>query len=190
MKLLKEIFRDQGLNLAGRTLVRESAKAIINQGRQLLMVFSTHEGGYKFPGGRVEAGETYEQTLAREIAEECGADMVKVTGEFGMVTEYKVPFELGYDVFKMVSRYYLCQIQDGSGELHLDDYEEELGYRPQWVDLDDAIQVNSQLSSLTGKVIPGWVVREAYVLELVKRFFDGPQINCPRVPAQPAGDPL
>ena len=70
MKLIFEISRDQGLNLEGRTLERESAKGIILRAHKLLLVYSSFGGGYKFPGGGVRPGETDEETLAREIREE------------------------------------------------------------------------------------------------------------------------
>jgi len=170
MKLIYEIFRDQGLNLEGRTLERESAKAIIWRGGKLLLVYSSSRGAYKFPGGGVQLGETYEETLAREIREECGARLDQILGEFGMVIEYKRPFEPEYEVIKMISRYYLCRVGDGLGQLCLDDYEQELGYCPQWVDINDAIQANHRLSNLPGADIPGWVVREMYILEKVKQL--------------------
>jgi 8-oxo-dGTP diphosphatase len=173
MEILTEIYRDQGLNLAGRTLERASAKAIIQKGGKLLLIHSLHIGGYKFPGGGVDGDETDEQTLAREIREECGTELLRIDREFGQVVEYKRPFEPEYDVFKMISRYYLCQVEDGLGELRLDDYEQELGYCPQWVNIDIAIQANHRLSTRAGAVIPGWIVRESYVLEQVKQNFFG-----------------
>jgi 8-oxo-dGTP pyrophosphatase MutT (NUDIX family) len=167
MKLLKEIFRDPGLNLSGRTLERRSAKAIIRQGRRLLMIYSASGGGYKFPGGGVEAGETDEETLAREIREECGVHLMRVEGEFGQVAEYKRPFEADCEVFKLISRYYLCQVQAGEGELRLEAYEQELGYRPRWVEVEQAIQTNRGLLASGSADVPGWVGRETYVLEQV-----------------------
>lgn len=167
MKLLKEIFHDQGLNLEGRNLAREAVKGIIRQGSKLLMIHCANGGGYKFPGGGVDAGEADEQTLAREIREECGARLLQVDGEFGQVVEYKRPFELEQDVFKMISRYYLCQVEDGVGELRMDTYEQELGFRPVWVDIDDALGTNRKLLRSRHADVPTWINRETFILEQV-----------------------
>jgi 8-oxo-dGTP pyrophosphatase MutT (NUDIX family) len=189
MELIYEIFRDQGLDLEGRTLERESAKGIILRGHKLLLVYSSFGGGYKFPGGGVRPGETDEETLAREIQEECGARLDQILGEFGMVIEYKRPFETEYEVFKMISRYYICRVDNGSGQLCLDDYEQELGYQPRWVDIKDAVQANRRLSNSAGANVPDWIAREAYVLELLKQHLENSGFIFPPVLAPPASDP-
>jgi len=189
MKKLIEIHRDKGLNLTGRTLERESAKAIIWRGGKLLLVNSSIRDGYKFPGGGVKPGESFEETLTREILEECGARLLHILGEFGIVIENKLPFEPEYEVFKMTSRYYLCQVGDGLGEQCLDDYEQELGYRPQWVDIEYAIQTNRWLSSQTEANVPGWLVRETYILELVRQQVISSGFFTPDAPAPPVSDP-
>jgi 8-oxo-dGTP diphosphatase len=173
MKLLKEIYRNDNLNLGGRTLVRESARAIILRGHELLLVYASLEGGYKFPGGGVEPGETHDETLAREIQEECGARLSQILREYGMVIEYKLPFEPEFDVFKMISRYYVCQVTECLVEPRLDDYERQLGYCPQWVPVQDAIHANHRLSSLAGGDVPGWIVRETYILNLIGDQLEG-----------------
>lgn len=57
--------------------------AVIRRGGRILVVRKApgtrHAGGWEFPGGKVEPGETPEQCLVREIAEELGID-VRVTG--------------------------------------------------------------------------------------------------------------
>jgi 8-oxo-dGTP pyrophosphatase MutT (NUDIX family) len=168
MKLLMKIFHDEGLNLEGPVLKRDAVKGIIREGCKLLMIYGANGGGYKFPGGGVAEGETDEQALAREIREECGRRLLRVEGEFGQVVEYKRPFEAEYAVFKMISRYYVCQVDNEMGELRLDAYEQELGFHPVWVELGDAIQVNRVLLSSGGAEAPDWIRREAYVIEQVK----------------------
>ena len=73
MKLLKKIVRTQGINFEGETIYREAVRGIILNGKKLLMIYSSKDGDYKFPGGGVELGETYEETLVREVKEESGA---------------------------------------------------------------------------------------------------------------------
>ena len=171
MILLKEFFHDEGLNLAGRTLERASAKAIIWDGRRLLMIYSAQGGGYKFPGGGVDGAESDQQTLAREIEEECGARLVRIAGEFGQVVEYKRPFDPGYAVFKMISRYYLCQVEAGAGVLRLDDYEAALGFRPVWVEIDDALVANNALLHAPEGKVSSWLAREILILGLLQERF-------------------
>ena len=52
---------------AGRTIDRIAVRAVIEYEGLLLMVHSSVNGDYKFPGGSVDDGESYEETLLREI---------------------------------------------------------------------------------------------------------------------------
>ena len=166
MKTLTEIHRSRGINVHGRTIHRTAVRAVILRGRDLLMVYSSSVGDYKFPGGGVENGESHEQALARELREECGASLLSVDGELGAVIEYAIPMEAEYDVFKMISHYYFCQAGDGFGVQNLDDYEKDLGFKPVWINVDDAISTNK--SQITSDNIPDWLQREIYVLEYIK----------------------
>jgi 8-oxo-dGTP pyrophosphatase MutT (NUDIX family) len=169
LRLLKEIYRKDNLNLSGRTIYREAVRGIIRKGNKLLMVYSSKDGDYKFPGGGVNTGETYEEALMREIREECGAMVTCIRSEFGMVIEYAKPKEPEYDVFKMASRYYLCDIDPVLRDQILDDYEEKLGFKPVWIDIDSAIEANKKLIESERHDIPGWTRRELFVLELLKK---------------------
>lgn len=169
MRLLKEIFRKDNLNLSGRAISREAVRGIIRQENRLLMVHSSKDGDYKFPGGGVDAGETCEEALVREIREECGARVTSICSEFGMVIEYDKPKEPGYDVFKMTSRYYICSIDPVLGDQSLDEYEEKLGFEPVWIDIDSAINANKTVIDTKKHDAPRWTQRELYVLELLKK---------------------
>lgn len=169
MKLLKEIMRKQGVNTVGRTISREAVRGVILKGKSLLLVYSTNVGDYKFPGGGVDEGESYEYALVREIKEECGADVLSIIGELGKVIEYDMPVEADYDVFKRISYYYMCDVDSNFGRQSLDDYEKALGLIPVWVDIDMAIKENKVL--METDPCPGWVQRETYVLEYIKERF-------------------
>jgi 8-oxo-dGTP pyrophosphatase MutT (NUDIX family) len=170
MQVLTEIHRNKGINIQGRTIHRTAVRAVILSGRDLLMVYSVNVGDYKFPGGGVDVGESHERALARELREECGASLLSVDGELGSVTEYNFAKEKDFDVFKMTSHYYFCQVGDGFGAQKLDDYEKELGFKPVWIDIDHAISTNRAL--LNSDNIPEWLRREIFVLEHIKETMD------------------
>lgn len=60
--------------------------------------YGEFKGGWEFPGGKVEAGETPQQALAREIMEELDTE-IKI-GEWVDTIEYDYPsFHLSMDCF-------------------------------------------------------------------------------------------
>ena len=167
MQILTEIHRAEGINIHGRAILRTAVRAVILRGSELLMVYSSNVGDYKFPGGGVGIGETHQQALARELLEECGASLLSVDGELGAVVEYNFAEEKEYDVFKMTSYYYFCQIREEFGSQKLDGYEKELGFQPLWINIDKAILLNRSL--LETDEIPYWLRREIFMLEYLKR---------------------
>ena len=115
MHILTEIDRAKGINIHGRTIQRTAVRAVIQRGRELLMVYSANVGDYKLPGSGVDDGESHEQALSREIREECGAHILEFGKCIGAVIEYNIPMEAEYDVFKMTSHYYVCRVDDDFG---------------------------------------------------------------------------
>lgn len=71
--------------------------------------YGEYKGGWEFPGGKVEAGETPKQALVREIQEEL--DTLIEVGPFIDTIEYDYPtFHLSMDCF-------YCQVKEGHLEL-------------------------------------------------------------------------
>lgn len=168
MELLKEIHVKDGLRLNGKAVFRDAVRAIIRNGRDVLMIYSTKNGDYKFPGGGMNTGEEQADALRREIAEECGIDSLDIIAPYGMVIEYDSPKEPGFDVFKMTSYYYLCRSGSQFGKLSLDAYEKDLGFTPQWVDIVKATVNNRTLLRERPQSLPRWVTRDTFILERLR----------------------
>lgn len=144
-------------------ILRHAVKAIVWDGpgaAHLLLLRTT--SGYKFPGGGVEAGEDLTAALARELDEECGADLVHTGGVAVTVIERHAATERPGAVFEMVSHYHECTIASERRAQRLERYERDLGLRPEWVSLTDAIAVTGRAVDAGGA--PRWAVRELTVL--------------------------
>jgi 8-oxo-dGTP diphosphatase len=95
--------------------IKVAAAVIIKNG----CIFSTQrgygefKGGWEFPGGKVETGETSQEALVREIKEEL--DIEITVGQLLETVEYDYPkFHLSMDCF-------LCEIK--SGKLVLNEHD-------------------------------------------------------------------
>ena len=105
---------------------RVAAAIIINNGRLLATQrgHGTYKDCWEFPGGKLEAGETSEKALVREIREELDCD-IEIRG-FLMTVEHDYPD------FHLIMDCYLCGVDPET--LRFVEHEDArwLGYEDLW----------------------------------------------------------
>lgn len=108
----------------------EVVAAIIRKGDR---IFATQRGYgdwkdyWEFPGGKMEAGETPEQALFREIREELDAEI--------RIDHFLTTIEWDYPNFHLTMHCYICTLV--SDELHLNEHE-----AAKWLGVTDLGSVN------------------------------------------------
>ncbi len=93
------------------------AAAIIKHNNKILATqrgYGDFKGGWEFPGGKLEAGETPQQALVREIREELDIDIA--VGELIETVEYDYP------QFHLTMHCFICTLR--SGDLVLKEHDD------------------------------------------------------------------
>jgi 8-oxo-dGTP pyrophosphatase MutT (NUDIX family) len=154
----------------GSIIFRHAVRAIILNDDKLLMAHLEKTDEYKFPGGGKEEGETVDEALIREVREEVGYDVTGVMGKIGEITEYDLAQEGGNNIFKMISEYYLVEIENVQKGQKLENYEKDLLFTPCWVDIRTAYQTNYEKINGGMETTKG-IKRETLALEKLKASF-------------------
>lgn len=163
MRLLFEI-DTKDYDPKGKAFVRPSVRGIIIRHGRVAMVHSLKYDYYKFPGGGIENGESLEQALVREVAEESGLQVIPQSiREYGLV--HRVQKGQEEAMFIQDNYYFLCDVEAEVHLQHLDDYEAEERFTLEFVNPSHAIHTNRNLNH--GPKDPNMVEREARVLELL-----------------------
>lgn len=148
----------------GQAFVRPSVRGIIIHDGKVAMVHSLKYDYYKFPGGGIEDGESLEEALLREVAEESGLQVILPSiREYGLV--HRVQKGQKEAKFIQDNYYFLCEVEEKVGAQQLDDYEAEEKFTLEYVDPAHAICVNREVDH--GPKDPIMLEREARVLEMM-----------------------
>ena len=120
------------------TKTRDGSRAVIIRDGQILLSHEIVSGWWLIPGGGMEAGETPEECVIREVEEETGV-IVRPTEQFLTLHEY-------YEEYRYTSYYFICEVI-GEGAMHLTDVEKQRGLVPEWIPLKDALAMFSKHES-------------------------------------------
>ncbi len=150
---------------------REAVRGIIrNKEGKYAFVQSRLYGECKFPGGGVEEGESRQNTLVREVAEETGMVVIPASIRyFGETLERKKGYKDGESIFEQRSYYYFCEVEEKCNSQRLTDSEKKLGYELKWMRLEEALRqmrkVEVELEDWLWKI--PWLRRDSSVMEIL-----------------------
>ena len=152
--------------------LRHTGRGIVISDGKVLLSCETKYNKYMIPGGGVEGEESYAECCEREILEETG---MKVRA----IEEYMEIEELFLD-WRFISHYFVCELVEDTCKQHLTEGEKEAGYKPVWMNVDEAIKMFSEYEKFHKTAIEdyGLYKREYLALkeyDLQYRFFDGTQ---------------
>ncbi len=174
MKLLFTIDK-KNYKEGGTAFVRPSVRGIIRKKGLIAMMHSLKYGYYKLPGGGMEKGETHEETLIREVAEESGLQVIPASiRPFGYVKR----MEKGAreDIFIQENFYFFCDAKEELLPQHLDAYEAQEQFTLSFVAPDHAISANRQAMEKLAGEKPMYVTmleRENKILQMIENIDKG-----------------
>ena len=149
---------------------RPSVRGIILREGKVAMMHSLKYGYYKLPGGGIEPGETLEETLIREVAEEAGLQVIPQSiRELGYVQRIEKGWD--EDIFIQENYYFFCDAEEALLPQQLDDYEAEERFTLAFVSPDEAMAVNERAKAHIPPEKARYVTmleRENRILQIIK----------------------
>ena len=150
----------------GTVLERPSVRAIVLNGENILLMYTERYHDYTLPGGGVDAGESLEQALIRELSEETGAHSVNNIVLYGQYREYRPWYKGNADIVHIDSICFTCEIDQTLGKTSFEAHEIANGMTPKWVNIYDAIAHNESTIAKSEKKGMS-IIRETFLLKLI-----------------------
>ena len=123
---MNHMIKEAGLHKEIFDHLRTTARAIIlNDNKEVLMMYSKHFDDYTFPGGGLKTGEDVLEALKREVKEETGLEIV-IKHKILEVDELRYGINGSDNIYLQTSHYYLCDII-GLGQRDLNEREQNQG---------------------------------------------------------------
>ena len=117
---------------------------VIENGKSAMQ--KSKDGEYKIPGGGVEANESYEEALRRELLEEVGLVLVKGSmKELGEITEIRKDIFDSNTKYISHSLFYACEVTDERLPIAPTASEIKKGYKPAWATPEEICETNNRL---------------------------------------------
>ena len=164
---MRELFRmdRKNYNPEGKIYRRPSARAVIVKDGKVLLNYVAKHDCYEFPGGGLEPGETPEQALLREVAEETGYVIIpESVREYGIVIRRQQDSKDPDGIFEQENYYYFAEVRDETVPRKPDEHEIAEGAEPVWVEtLSPAIYRNRKAFERIGEP---FIERERRVMDM------------------------
>ncbi|WP_028116325.1 NUDIX hydrolase [Ferrimonas senticii] len=154
--------------VGGSEQVRHAVRAIITHQDKILLLYTRRYDDYSLPGGGVDAGESLQQALLREVVEETGARNVAIVEALGRYEELRPWYKDDADNQRIHSYCYWCHADSELGQNQLEDYEQANGMVPVWLPLAEAIAHNQRIIAASDKAGLS-VERELWLLQLIQQ---------------------
>lgn len=143
MKTLKVAYHPSIKDLSENTVFKRlSTRAIVVDKKEILLLYTKRYNDYSLPGGGIDADESIEEGLIRELSEETGAKNIKVLSEFGIYEEYRPWYKPDFDIVHMISYCFVCSADKELGDTKYENYEINNGMKPVWINIHEAIKHN------------------------------------------------
>lgn len=117
------------------TKTRIACRAVLIKDGKILMTYEKNTEQWMIPGGGLEDGESEEECVVREIAEETGYRM-KPSSCMLEINEY-------YEDWKWVNRYFIGEII-GDVQRNPTEQEKEVGMEPRWISVEEIMKILSE----------------------------------------------
>lgn len=168
MRLLKIAQHPSLTNLENLSqFTRLATRAIVLRGSKILLLYTERYDDFSLPGGGINKDEDPIEAMKRELSEETGAKNIINIRSFGRYEEYRPWHKDDYDIMHMISFCYLCNIDQELGETQYEHYEQSNGMRPDWIDINKAI--NHNLNTLENSEKKGLSLeREIFLLQKIE----------------------